>query len=199
MPWRDWCASGRRERASTIAAPLVAPLETRPRGASPSPSYTEKPDGRDGPLAIRGRRRGRDDSEWLLATPTTPAPFRDTRRRRRASELRMRCARRVCSVVVLASRPRAASNGHRSRGYRMFRRSSSGGVRARSFMMYSLRALGTAGVARADNDAAGGYALLAADLGESFGAAASVLPVGAAWTRAASALGLRAARGAGPY
>jgi len=37
----------------------------------------------------------------------------------------------VCSVVVLASRPRAASNGHRSGGYQMLRRSGSEGVRAR--------------------------------------------------------------------
>ena len=38
--------------------------------------------------------------------------------------------------------------------------------------------------------------LLAADLGAAFGAAASVLPVGGAWTRAASALGLSAATAA---
>ena len=43
----------------------------------------------------RGRGRGRDDSECLLATPTTPALVRDTRR---VSELRtgVRCARQVC-------------------------------------------------------------------------------------------------------
>ena len=103
-----------------------------PRGAPPSPSYTEKPDG--GGMVPgsreRGRGRGRDDSECLLATPTTPAPFRDTRRRRRASELRMRCARRVCSVVVLASRPRAASNEHRSGGYLMYRRRTRRSTRA---------------------------------------------------------------------
>ena len=40
--------------------------------------------------------------------------------------------------------------------------------------------------------------MLAADLGAAFGAMAAVPPVGGAWTIAASALGLRAARGAGP-
>ena len=41
--------------------------------------------------------------------------------------------------------------------------------------------------------------MLAADLGAAFGAMAAVPPVGGAWITAASALGLRAARGAGPY
>jgi hypothetical protein len=41
--------------------------------------------------------------------------------------------------------------------------------------------------------------MLAADLGAAFGAAASVPPVGGAWTIASSVLGLRAAGGAGPY
>ena len=112
----------RRTRGRKDRRPSVNPCDARPRGAPPSPSYTEKPDG-GGKVPgsrERGRGRGRDDSECLLATPTTPALVRDARRRRRASELRMGCARRVCSVVVLASRPRAASNGHRSGGYRMF-------------------------------------------------------------------------------
>ena len=42
-----------------------------------------------------------------------------------------RRAMRTSNVLVLASRPRAASNGHRSGGYQMLRRSGSGGVRAR--------------------------------------------------------------------
>ena len=44
----------------------------------------------------------------------------------------------------------------------------------------------------------GGVSLLAADLGAAFGAMASVLPAGGARTRAASALGLHAARCARP-
>ena len=40
--------------------------------------------------------------------------------------------------------------------------------------------------------------MLAADLGAAFGAMAAVLPFGAAWTIAASALGLRAAGAGGP-
>ena len=58
----------------------------------------------------RGRGRGRDDSECLLATPTTPALVRDARRRR-ASKMRMRCARRVCggACVPAARRVERAS------------------------------------------------------------------------------------------
>ena len=44
----------------------------------------------------RGRGRGRDDSECLLATPPTPAPFRDTRPRRTSGmHTGVRCARQV--------------------------------------------------------------------------------------------------------
>ena len=100
VPRGGWCASGRRERTSTLAAPLVAPLETRHRGAPASPPYyTER--GREGWSSAIARARTRDDRVLAIATPPTPAPFRDTRRRR-ASKMRMRCARRVCSVVVLA-------------------------------------------------------------------------------------------------
>ena len=111
----------------------------------------------------RGRGRGRDDSECLLATPTTPALVRDTRR---VSELRtgMRCARCVCGAVVLASRPRAASNGHRSGGYQMLRRSDSGGVRASRCMLW--RALATAGGAAGP---AAGECILVAYVGCRFG------------------------------
>ena len=119
----------RRTRGRKDRRPSVNPCYARPRGAPPSPSYTEKPDG--GGMVPgsreRGRGRGRDDSECLLATPTTPALVRDTRR---ASELRMGCARHVCSVVVLASRPRAASNGHRSGGHLMYRRRTRRSTRA---------------------------------------------------------------------
>ena len=119
----------RRTRGRKVRRPSANPCDARPRGAPPSPSYTEKPDG-GGKVPgsrERGRGRGRDDSECLLATPTTPALVRDTRR---ASELRMGCARHVCSVVVLASRPRAASNGHRSGGHLMYRRRTRRSTRA---------------------------------------------------------------------
>ena len=60
VPRRDRCASGRRERASTTRPPLVAPLDARPRGVPPSPSYTEKQDGRDAPwLGVRTLTRTR--------------------------------------------------------------------------------------------------------------------------------------------
>ena len=57
------------ERARDRTPPWVAPLDARPRGAPPSPSYTEQPDG-GGQVhgsRERGRGRGRDDSECLLA------------------------------------------------------------------------------------------------------------------------------------
>ena len=52
------------ERARDRTPPWVAPLDARPRGAPPSPSYTEQPDG-GGQVhgsRERGRGRGRDDS-----------------------------------------------------------------------------------------------------------------------------------------
>ena len=74
------------------------------------------------------------------AGATNPSACLQHPQRRRRSATRgayPKCAQAcgtpgVCSVVVLASRPRAASNEHRSGGYRMCRRSSSGGVCARS-------------------------------------------------------------------
>ena len=92
------------------------------------------------------------------AGATTPSACLQHPQRRRRSATRgvaahpeCACGAHVaCSVAVLASRPRAASNGHRSGGYRMCRRSSSGGVRASRCMLW--RALRTAGVARADNE-----------------------------------------------
>ena len=184
-----------------IAAPLCrTPLGARPRGAPPSPSYTEKPDG-GGKVPgsrERGRGRGRDDSECLLATPTTPALVRDTRRRRRASELRMRCAC-LCSVVVLVSRPRAASNGPSQR-----RLSDVSAPRAAEYARANEVLCGALWPQPASQQALQRVSvsllhMLAADLGAAFGAAASVPPVGGAWTIASSALGLRAERGSGPY
>ena len=83
------------ERARDRTPPWVAPLDARPRGAPPSPSYTEKPDG-GGKVPgsrERGRGRGRDDSECLLATPTTPALVRDQARIR---SVHRRAVRPVC-------------------------------------------------------------------------------------------------------
>ena len=111
MPQSGWCASGRRERVRTIAAPLChTSLDARPRGVPPSPSYAETGRREGWSLAHVDADAGATTPSACLQHPLTPAPFRDTRRRR-ASKMRMRCARRVCSVVVLASRPRAASNG----------------------------------------------------------------------------------------
>ena len=200
VPRRDRCASGRRERASTTRPPLVAPLDARPRGAPPSPSYMEKPDG--GGMVPgsreRGRGRGRDDSECLLATPTTPALVRDTRR---VSEVctGVRCARCVCSVVVLASRPRGASNGPSQR-----RLSDVSAPDAAEYARANEVLCGALWPQPASQQALQRVSvsllhMLAADLGAAFGAAASVPPVGGAWTIASSVLGLRAAGGAGPY
>ena len=119
----------RRTRGRKVLRPSVNACDARPRGAPPSPSYTEKPDG--GGMVPgsreRGRGRGRDDSECLLATPTTPA-FRNTRRRR-ASRMHMRCARRVfCGGARVPAG--AASNGHRSGGYLIYRRRTRRSTRA---------------------------------------------------------------------
>ena len=85
--------------------------------------------GRDGPWLTRTRTRARVrrlrvlacNTHNAVAVPRHEARIRSVHRR----------AMRTSSVAVLASRPRAASNGHRSGGYLMYRRSDSGGVRAR--------------------------------------------------------------------
>ena len=120
----------RRTRGRKVRRPSVNPCDARPRGAPPSPSYTEKPDG-GGKVPgsrERGRGRGRDDSECLLATPTTPALVRDAKRVSKLST-GVRCACQVCGGARVPGR--AASNGHRSGGYLMYRRRTRRSTRAR--------------------------------------------------------------------
>ena len=120
------------ERARDRTPPWVAPLDARPRGAPPSPSYTEQPDG-GGQVhgsRERGRGRGRDDSECLLAKPPNAGAVP-----RHEASPRIRTAHGVRTSCVCCGGARVpvarASNGHRSGGYLMYRRSGSGGVRAR--------------------------------------------------------------------
>ena len=171
---------------------------TRAPKAPPSPSYTEKPDG--GGMVPgsreRGRGRGRDDSECLLATPTTPALVRDTRR---VSELRtgVRCARQVW----WCSRPGRAP---RRTGIAAEAIRCCGAVAAEEYARANEVLCGALWPQPAAQQALQRVSvslshMLAADLGAAFGAAASVLPAGGARITAASALGLRAERVHGPY
>ena len=108
-------------RARASQPPLVAQwTRAAPRGAPPSPSYTENPDGGGiYPWLTRTRTRARARRLRVLACNTPNAGAVPRHEASPYIRNAHRRAMRTSSVVVLASRPRAASNGHRSGGYHM--------------------------------------------------------------------------------
>ena len=145
----------------------------------------------------RGRGRGRDDSECLLAKP----PNAGAVPRHQASPCIQKCACGAHVVCVLwwCSRPGRAPRrtGIAAEAIRCCG-AGRGGVRARANEVLCGALWPQATQQALQRVSVSLLHMLAADLGAAFGAAASVPPVGGARITAASALGLRAARCAGP-
>ena len=122
----------RRTRCRKDRRPSVNPWDARPpRRPALSVVYRKTGRGRGGPWLTRTRTRARARRLRVLACNTHNAGAGPRREASPCIRNAHRRAMRTSSEVVLASRPRAASNGHRSGGYQMLRRSGSGGVRAR--------------------------------------------------------------------
>ena len=81
--------------------------------------YRKTGRGRDGPWLTRTRTRARARRLRVLACNTPNAGAVPRHEASPYIRNAHRRAMRTSSVVVLASRPRAASNGHRSGGYQM--------------------------------------------------------------------------------
>ena len=118
----------RRTRGRKVRRPPVNPCDARPRGPALSVVYRKTGRGREGPWLARTRTRARARRLRVLACNTHNAGA-GPRHEARIRSVHRR-AMRTSSVVVLASRPRAASNGHRSGGYLMYRRRTRRSTRA---------------------------------------------------------------------
>ena len=130
---RDRCASARPADSRPQGPATLSQSVGRapPRRPALSVVYRKTGRGREGPWLTRTRTRARARRLRVLACNTHNAGAGPRREASPCIRNAHRRAMRTSSEVVLASRPRAASNGHRSGGYLMCRRSSSGGVRAR--------------------------------------------------------------------